>query len=293
MTKTSFQPPLLLMDTSSQVNPSVPKQIPSMAFLFPTRSRWVSCCCIFTVSITAAAIYWRAPRRFPNEANDKNRTGLEEEEAGLVPTLANALEIQSILNTSTSANSQWSPEPQWNPKWTELTVEYLPRQNQVSAAIASIPEAYPLEPRLKKEPPSIGEAFVSSFPNVGQLQPLDSQSNLTTSPFVAKPNVALTPNGQVAKQPLNSIATSNNRLPAWPDQTYSAVAAKDSSSIQKSQLSPSDLSTPNLLTGAAIRARITPPTPSAPANQQESGFVIKPNQPSIGNYILQPMRSRE
>lgn len=279
------------MDPGTQVNPSVPKQIPSMAFLFPPRSRWVSCCCIFTVSITAATIYWRAPRRFQNEAKETKHTRLGDEEADLAPTLVNAFEIQPILNSSPSADSPWSPEPQWNPELTALPVEILPRQNQPSTAIASIPETYPLEPRLKKEPPSMGEAFVGSFPNVGQLQPLDFQGKLPASPFVEKPVATLTPNGQVAQHPMNPTATMPiNRMPAWPDQTYSAIASQDASSIQKNRPKPIELSTPHLLTGTAVRPHITPSIPPVTVEQQPSGIVVKPNQPNAGNYILQPMR---
>jgi hypothetical protein len=226
-----------------------------------------------------------------NEAVDLISHGPENAEADLAPNLINAREIHPILNPALSANSTWNPEPNWNTAWG---VEQLPRPNVANGATMPIPEAYPLQPRLKNEPPAIGEAFVA-FPNI-QARPTSSLDGApTASPFDAQPM----PSSKLGKQFVRHegpVADPSPVIqqPAWPDQTYALDTAKPHDALEQSKprLQSKDLATPHLLTGLEVRQKPAISQPPPPVASPTSGFSVQPNQPPTGNYILQPMRKQ-
>ncbi len=263
-----------------------------MTSSFPRRSQWVRCCCIVSVSIASAAIYWRLSRSVDqSDASDSLSHGQVIEEAELAPTLINAQEIHPTLNPSLTANTTWNPEPNWNPAWT---IEQLPRPASAIANSTPIPEAFPLEPRLKKEPPAIGEAFVSLPTNL--LRPsANATSSTRASPFGPPISVAATPREPAVRHEMRtSIPTPTRQQPDWPDQTYasSAILPGDSSGLSDKPTVVNELATPHLLTGLEVRTKQRIPQPTPPVTSHTSGFSVKPNQPNAGNYILQPMRNQ-
>ena len=211
-----------------------------------------------------------------------------EEEIELIPTLVSAYELQPIagvpgasLPTSVN-NQQWNPQPQWR---SDL-VGSLPKPESSSEVLAAIPEDYPLAPRLKKEPPTIGNAFANAASIIGQLQPLDAPSQQPISPFMSKPVIA-TP-VRPTQSPPNRVVQNPS---AWPDQSYIAKSNSNSNADAV------DLRTPHLLTGSIVQPppmSDLPPSPQSFAKEPAFEAVHRPKSlPKTGNYILQPLRKSD
>jgi hypothetical protein len=261
-----------------------------MTSRFPTRSRWVRCCCIVSVSIASATIYWRLPRSEESDAIDLVSPSLSNEEADLAPTLANAREIDPMLNRTLTANATWNPEPHWD--LAAQIIEPLPRPANTTTAATPIPETFPLQPRLKKEPPAIGDAIASNVNHQPQ-SPSQSLGSPVASPFDSKLSKATSPYEQVVHHELQVSTPSTKQLPAWPDQAFALNAAKasDTSKPSNTPAASSELATPHLLTGLEVRQKPSVSPSPTPVATPSSGFTVKPNQPRTSNYILQPMRS--
>ncbi len=257
-----------------------------MSFPISTRSRWVRWCCFITFLMASFVFVARNPSRFlSSKSKNSIRSASDNLELDLIPTLVDARELESIANPNSLSKSEWNPEPQWNQVLTSAPGMLPSLETRALAAIGPIPDAFPLEPRHKKEPPAIGDALVSAHPTVGQLQPLESQGFQPVSPFLAKSVSPAIENNFAPQRRASPTLTLGQSQALWPDQTFAP-----STSLKQRALTETELLTPHLLTGTIVRPNPASPAPTNPV--QLLPFESRPNKPPTGNYILQPIRKK-
>jgi len=262
-----------------------------MSSYFLARSRWASWSGLVAISTATVFLFGRSHPIELDSQRELRKTSLPEEEITLIPTLVNAYELAPIAlpgqTPSLSSTTQWNPEPQWKKDLLGSKISSSGDSSSMVGTLSSIPENYPLKPRVKNEPPSIGDAFVSAFPVMGQPSPSDSRGMQPVSPFMAKP-VFPSATSNIAQSSIGSPRSEGiAHQPAWPDQTFSQRSTEASRTGQATPLN--DLTTPHLLTGNIVRPQAAP---KAIANPSPDALPFsKPSSPpQAGKYIVQPLR---
>lgn len=259
-----------------------------MSSSYLPRSRRAAWC--FLVATSASTVYYfgSAERTDPILNSDLIMPGSNEEQVGLFPTLLNAYELPPLKSAGlspeqTSSPAKWNPDPEWKKEIVGSLEDRAVASTANIGKLSPIPEDYPIKPRLKNEPPVIGDALAKSFPTPIQRQSLRQPSTQPVSPFMAKPVFPAT-NSNVASSTLGSPTNPNvAQQPAWPDQNYSQRLTAANATV------PNELTTPHVLTGTVIRPQVALET--RPATMPEQINPVRPSTlPPTGNYIRQPVR---
>ncbi len=262
-----------------------------MTSYFLARSRWASWSGLVAISTATVFLFGRSQPIELDSQRELRKASLPEEEITLIPTLVNGYELEPIASPgqipSSSSATKWNPDPQWKKDLVGSKISGPVDLNSSVGTLSSIPENYPLKPRVKNEPPLIGDAFVNAFPVADQRSSSVSGGIQPVSPFLAKPvfpsttsNVAQSSIGPPRSEAIAQQST-------WPDQTFSQRSKEAGRNVQSTPLN--DLTTPHLLTGTIVRPQVSPKTPAA--NSLDSTPFTKPSSPpQAGKYIVQPLR---